>query len=168
MVLPVKNIICFHCFKVKTQVYTVFQQKLFNWSCIPRLAGAEAGFAAGGNQTCFTELDAVLLVESRWATGPKNSYALESTCWLCSHLIFAYQLQRLFRSAASLMLCHSSSLLLPVVFSSLAPLHPDSNLFHFLSTKHLLGERYEQLGLFRQLPGLILALEPRSFTGARW
>lgn len=72
MILSVKNIACFHCFKVKGQVYTVCQQKIFNRTHISRLAGAQARFASGGSQPGFAEAGVVLVVGSREATGPKK------------------------------------------------------------------------------------------------
>lgn len=150
-----------------TSLHKVSQQKLFNLSCIPGLTGAEAGFAAGGSQLGFTELHAVLLVESRWASGTKNSDALQCSCSLCSQLIFAYQLQQLFRSATLLALRQSSLLLCQLCSLPPAPLHPDSKLFLFLSTQHLCEECHEQLGFSRQLLGLTLALESRGLTAAR-
>lgn len=72
MVLSVKNIVCFHCFKGKGQVYTVCQQKIVNRSYISRLAGAQAGFASGGSQPGCAEEGEALVVERREATGTEN------------------------------------------------------------------------------------------------
>lgn len=54
------------------KVYTVCQQKIFNRIYISRLAGAQARFASGGSQPGFVETGAVLVVQSREATGPKK------------------------------------------------------------------------------------------------
>lgn len=72
MVLSVKHIVYLYCFKVKREVYTVCQQKIFNSSYITRLAGAQARFASGCSQPGFAEEGMILVVESREATGPKK------------------------------------------------------------------------------------------------
>lgn len=68
VIVSVKNIVCFHCLKVKGKVCTVCQQKICNRSYISKLAGAQAGFASGGSQPNFTEAGAVLVVESSETT----------------------------------------------------------------------------------------------------